>query len=391
MELSRATMKKLFLLIGFGALAFTAPQWLGQALSVTRFMGGVLSPFLVGAAMAFVLNVPMRFIETRLLGPGLERVSHKKNPHKGLLRGLSLVLTLLFVVALLLLLGLVVLPQLAVTISGLGVTIQNAVTHFLHWAEEQFANSPQVMELLEAATLSWQDIDWKATLTSVMDFLKNGAGSVLTSTISAAKGVASTLTNFAISLVFAIYILLQKEKLGLQFRKAAFALLPKKAADKVVQVCSMSHRVFSSFITGQCTEAVILGFMFFVTMSLLRMPYALLVGCVISVTALIPIVGAFIGCFVGAFLLLMVSPVQCLIFLITFFILQQLEGNLIYPHVVGSSVGLPSIWVLAAVTVGGSLMGVVGMLLFIPLLSVIYALFREFVYRRLKEKKLEVR
>lgn len=389
MELSRSTMKKLFLLIGFGALVFTAPQWLGKALSMLQFWGGILSPFIIGAAMAFVLNVPMHFIENRLLTPAFDH-SKKKVP-KGLIRGLSLVLTFLFVLVIVLLLALVVLPQLAVTISGLGVTIQNAFTRFLAWAEEQFANTPQIVDLLESLSVSWQDIDWRSTLTSIINFLKNGAGSVLTSTISAAKGVMSTLTNFAISLVFSIYILLQKEKLALQFRKAAYALLPKKAADYGVRVCSMSHKVFSSFITGQCTEAVILGFMFFVTMSLLRMPYALLVGCVIAVTALIPIMGAFIGCFLGAFLILMVSPIQCLLFLVTFFVLQQLEGNLIYPHVVGSSVGLPSIWVLAAVTLGGSLMGVVGMLLFIPLLSVLYALFREFVYKRLQAKKITVR
>lgn len=159
----------------------------------------------------------------------------------------------------------------------------------------------------------------------------------------------------------------------------------------MVAICSLSHRVFSSFITGQCVEAVILGCLFFLAMSIMRMPYALLVGCLIAVTALIPIVGAFIGCGVGAFLLLMVSPLQALIFVIMFLVLQQLEGNLIYPHVVGSSVGLPSIWVLAAVSVGGSLMGVAGMLLFIPLVSVLYTLFREFVYRRLKEKGLKVK
>ena len=203
--------------------------------------------------------------------------------------------------------------------------------------------------------------------------------------------MVSVLTSSFIAFVFACYILLQKEKLGLQCRKALFALLPKRVAERVISVCSLSHRVFSSFITGQCVEAVILGTMFFVAMSILKMPYALLVGCLIAVTALIPIVGAFIGCGVGAFLILMVSPMQALIFVIMFLILQQVEGNLIYPHVVGSSVGLPSIWVLFAVTVGGSLMGVLGMLLFIPLTSVLYTLFREFVYKRLREKNIRVK
>lgn len=391
MDLSRATMKKLFLLIGFGALAVTAPFWLGSALSKLNLLMGILSPFLVGAAMAFVLNVPMRFLESRVVTPLTRRDPKKKPLPHGLVRGLSLILTLVLVVLVLMLLILVVVPQLAETVAGLGVTIQNAFTRFLQWAQLQFANNPQIMEILNDLTFDWQHIDWHSVFTSVVNFLKNGAGNVLNSTISAAKSVASVMAHFAISFVFAIYILLQKEKLGHQFRKAAYALLPKKGADSTIRVCSMSHKVFSSFITGQCTEAVILGTMFFVTMTLLRMPYALLVGCLIAVTALIPIVGAFIGCFVGAFLLLMVSPVQALVFVITFLILQQVEGNLIYPHVVGSSVGLPSIWVLAAVTVGGSLMGVVGMLLFIPFLSVCYALFREFVNRRLKEKNIEVK
>ena len=390
MDLSRATMKKLLLLIGFGALAVTAPTWLDNALALLGFLLGILSPFLVGAALAFILNVPMRFLENHLICPLTRRDPKKKPVPHGLVRAMSLVLTLVLVVLVLMLLMLVVIPQLAVTVSGLGATIQSAFTRFLQWAQLQFANNPQIIDILEELTFDWQHMDWHAIFTSVINFLKNGAGNVLNSTISAAKSVISVVAHFAIALVFSIYILLQKEKLGRQFRKAAYALLPRKAADYTVKVCSMSHRVFSSFITGQCTEAVILGAMFFLTMTLLRMPYALLVGCLIAVTALIPIVGAFIGCFVGAFLLLMVSPFQALIFVITFLVLQQVEGNLIYPHVVGSSVGLPSIWVLAAVTVGGSLMGVVGMLLFIPFLSVCYALFRDYVNRRLKEKNIEV-
>ena len=153
-----------------------------------------------------------------------------------------------------------------------------------------------------------------------------------------------------------------------------------------MEVCSLTSKTFSSFLAGQCVEALILGTMFFVVMSIINMPYALLVGVLIAFTALIPIFGAFIGCFVGAFLILMVDPLQALIFVIMFLVLQQIEGNFIYPKVVGSSVGLPSIWVLAAVTIGGSLMGVVGMLIFIPIVSVIYTLFRSSVYKRLRKK-----
>ena len=195
--------------------------------------------------------------------------------------------------------------------------------------------------------------------------------------------------NFANWFVFSCYVLFRKRKLGRQVLKAAYAILPVKTVEYLGHVCTLASKVFSSFITGQCIEAVILGSMFFVSMTIGRFPYAMLIGVLISFTALIPVFGGIIGCWVGFFLILMVSPLKALAFLILFLILQQIEGNLIYPHVVGESVGLPSIWVLAAVTIGGNLMGIVGMLVFIPLLSVFYTIFREFVYLRLKKKHIK--
>ena len=165
--------------------------------------------------------------------------------------------------------------------------------------------------------------------------------------------------------------------------------MPEKIVNKITYVAKLSNETFSNFITGQCLEALILGTMFFVTLSIIRLPYALLIGVLIAFTALIPIFGAFIGCAVGSFLIFMVNPQQAILFVIVFLVLQQIEGNLIYPHVVGESVGLPSIWVLAAVTIGGNLMGIVGMLVFIPLLSVLYTIFREFVYLRLKKQNIK--
>lgn len=163
-----------------------------------------------------------------------------------------------------------------------------------------------------------------------------------------------------------------------------FAFIPKQKADAILNICSLTYRTFANFLAGQCLEAVILGMMFVITLSILKMPYALLIGILIAFTALVPIFGAFIGCAVGSFLIFMVNPKQAVLFIIVFLLLQQIEGNLIYPHVVGGSVGLPSIWVLAAVTIGGNLMGIIGMLIFIPLVSVFYTIFRGFVYLRLK-------
>ena len=389
MELSRKTMKKLALLIAFAALAFTAFEWFDGAARAAVFLLDLLAPFLAGGAVAFVLNVPMRFIESKLLPtPGGKPTASRRV--RRFLRPVSLLLTFLFVVLVILVLVLVIAPELVRTVAGLGVTIQNAVLRFLNWAEEMFANTPQVMEWLNSLTFNWQSINWQSLINQVVYVVKSGATSILSSAFSTAMNVFNGVADTFIAFFFACYLLLQKEKLGLQCRKALYALLPRKGADQVVEVFSLSHRIFSSFITGQCTEAVILGTMFFIVMSILNMPYAVLVGCTIAVTALIPIVGAFIGCGLGAFLLLMVSPMQALIFVAMFLILQQVEGNLIYPHVVGSSVGLPSIWVLAAVSIGGSLMGVAGMLLFIPITSVIYTLFRQFVYRRLREKNLRI-
>ena len=232
------------------------------------------------------------------------------------------------------------------------------------------------------------NIDWAQLTQRALGLLKEVGNRLLSSGGGLVGGVVNGVATFIISFIFSIYILLQKEKLSRQGRQCLYALLPRRLADKTVSVLTLAERTFSSFLSGQCLEAVILGTIFVVVMSVLRMPYALLIGVLISLTALIPVMGAFIGCAIGALLIAISDPLQALVFVAVFLVIQQLENNLIYPQVVGSSVGLPSIWVLVAVTVGGSLMGVAGMLVFIPLCSVAYALFRDFVKRRLKERKL---
>ena len=388
MELSKTTMKRIMLLITFTVLLLVGVQRMDVVLGALGFLWGILSPMFVGAALAFVLNVPMSALERRLFPRtgGEKTKKGKKGVSPALARAVCLLLTFLLLALVILLLVLVVVPQLAESIASLGGYVAAAAGRFAAWAEKQFAAYPEITSRLENLSINWAEL-----AKNLWDFLTTGVGSVVSTTISATMRVFSAISAGFISFIFAIYLLLQKEKLGLQCRKALYALLPKRGADETIRVCSLSHKVFSSFITGQCVEAVILGAMFFVSMTILRIPYALLVGCLIAVTALIPIVGAFIGCIVGAFLLLMVSPMQALFFVVLFLILQQVEGNLIYPHVVGSSVGLPSIWVLVAVSVGGSLMGIAGMLVFIPLTSVLYALFREFVYQRLQAKGLQVK
>ena len=385
MELNRDTMRKLIFLIVLIFLLFACAQNVGVLLTGVRLFVGILSPFLVGGAIAFILNVPMHFLENKPLRPLRDSKSLKK-----LSRPAALLLTLLLVVLVILILLLVIIPQLGESLESLGLAIQAAFPRFIDWAEDLFVNNPDIGAWLNAQ-FKELTFDWNTLLNRAAEFLRDSVGGVLNITISTVRSLISGVASAFIAFVFACYILLQKEKLGRHFRKALYAILPRPAAEKTMSVASLSYRIFSSFITGQCIEAVILGTMFFVVLSSLKIPYALLIGCLIAVTALIPIVGAFIGCAVGAFLLLMVSPGKALLFIVLFLVLQQIEGNLIYPHVVGSSVGLPSIWVLMAVTLGGSLMGVAGMLLFIPLTSVAYALFRDFVNRRLRERGIQVR
>lgn len=380
MELNRDTIRKIRGLIVFTALVLVCLWKHEMVFDILGFIFGILFPFILGGAIAFVLNVPMSFIERHLFPE--ERRENSKGMKK-LARPVSMLIVLFAVAAVVGLVMFVVLPQLASTFAGLGKSIQAFIPQVQEWADQLFHNNDEIMNWVNSL-----EFDWNKIMNAVIDFFRNGAGSVLNSTLTAARSIVSGLATFFISFVFAVYILLQKEKLSIQAKKVLFAFARKGRAEATLEVLSLTYNTFSSFLTGQCVEAVILGSMFVVTMTILKLPYALLVGILIAFTALIPIFGAFIGCVVGAFLIFMVDPVKALIFIVMFLVLQQIEGNLIYPHVVGSSVGLPSIWVLAAVTIGGNLLGIVGMLVFIPLVSVLYALFREVVYLKLKQRKI---
>ncbi len=345
--------------------------YIGNIFSGLKVLVGILMPFLIGGAMAFVLNIPMSFYERTLL---------KSKRCEKIRRPVSIILSIISIVVVFFAVIMIVVPQIGQTISGLAKTIPVFYARVFTELEVLFASNSEIMELLndfEASSINWQEI-----FSSIVDFAKNGFGNVFVSTVSLATSVIGGVTNFVIAFVFALYILAQKEELGSQLKRTLRAYLPNKAYKLTIKVCKLLNKNFHNFITGQCTEAVILGTMFVIVMTIFRLPYAVMIGVLIAFTALIPIVGAFIGCAVGAFLILMVSPIKAVIFIVIFLTLQQIEGNLIYPKVVGGSVGLPAIWVLAAVTVGGSLMGLVGMLIFIPLVSTGYALIREDVNKR---------
>ena len=380
MELSRETVKRIKGLIVFAALVVACLWKYDVVVSVLAFIFHVIFPFVLGGAIAFILNVPMNFIQRHLFAP--ERVERHKIQKK-IARPVSMLIVIFGVFGIVALVMFVLIPQLGDTFSNLGSSIQAFIPKVQEWAEKLFHDNKEIMTWVNSLKF-----DWNKIMDAGIDFFKNGAGSVLDSTITAAKSIVSGITTFFIAFVFAVYILLQKEKLGIQAKKVLFAFVRKGRAEAAMEVLSLTYNTFSNFLTGQCLEAIILGSMFVITMMFFKLPYALLVGIVIAFTALIPIFGAFIGCALGAFLIFMVDPFKALMFVILFLVLQQIEGNLIYPHVVGNSVGLPSIWVLAAVSIGGSLMGIVGMLIFIPIIFVVYALFREIVYLKLRQKKI---
>lgn len=373
MTLDKKTIWKIIGIITAAAIIFALFR---NFMAVLDFLKGVVAifmPFVVGAAIAFVINVPMRAIEKGLF-PKSKKLEKVRRP-------LALVLTLLAVVAVVSVVVILVVPQLGETFKTLGSRIPAFMDKAEEYIEGVFKDYPQIQK-----TLSELSLDWGGIVSYVSGWVQSGVTSTLDVAASAVNGVVSAFIGF----VFSIYILLQKEKLGNQARMVLYALVPEKPADRALEIASQASRTFSNFLSGQCLEAVILGCMFAVVMLILRMNYVALISVLIAFTALIPLVGAFIGCFIGAFLIFMDNPVQALVFVIVFLVIQQIEGNLIYPKVVGESVGLPAIWVLFVVTIGGKIMGVAGMLIMIPASSVVYALFREFVVTKLRTKSARV-
>lgn len=399
MQLDKENIKKIVGIVSFAIL-------LNWGLKNTEFIGklmglaiGLVLPFLIGASLAFIINVPMRFLERKLFDePYAKRKKmpqQKKNiPEKPpiwwrMKRPLSLILSLILVVGVIFLGMFLIVPEIADSFSTIAVSIKQFPDQLHRWSLQLMDYMPQIAVWLEQLDQN-MDIDWQKTIMEAISFLQNGAGNVLSTTFNVAASIFSGIVTGFLAIVFSFYLLLNKEKLGGQIKQILYAYMKDEHADYIVRVGRMANKTFSSFLSGQCIEAVILGSLFFVAMTIFRFPYALMISVLIAFTALIPVFGAFIGCIVGAFLILLLNPIQAIWFVVLFLVLQQFEGNVIYPKVVGGSVGLPAMWVLVAVTLGGSTMGVVGMLVNIPLFSVLYSLFREAVKNRLKQKQVPI-
>ena len=331
----------------------------------------ILMPFIIGIFIAFVLNVLLNFIENKLF----KKFNSKK--WIKLKRPLSILITFIIIITVLLfILGLLI-PQL-----------QNTVSLFT----KNFDNyKNQTIEILNNFGINNETINkYNTSINNIKDeitnYINNNKNEIMETTLGIASSLLGTITSLILGIVFAIYLLLKKEDLARQFKKIMRAYLPKKYEKRIQDIANLTNITFGNFITGQCLEALIIGLLCFIGMIILQIPYASTISVLVGFTALIPVFGAFIGTFIGAFLIFMISPLKAIIFIIFIIILQQLEGNIIYPKVVGKSVGLPSIWVMVAVTVGASVYGVLGMLLSVPLCSILYSIIKTDVNSKIEEK-----
>ena len=378
MNIDKKTIRNLFL-IAAGCICFyfilNETDKLKAAWSGVM---GLLSPFLLGAAIAFILNVPMRGIEAKL----------GKIKSDGLRRATAILLTLLAFIVVIVGVVLLLIPQIGETFE---ILVPKIVAFFQRIQESILGFLKENPDLLKTVSsfVDLEKLNLGGIIEKTMNLLGNSMSSIASSTFSVVGGITGALVDGLIGLVFAFYCLASKETLCRQGKKLLYAFVPERITDETLRILALTNRTFSSFISGQCVEACILGGMFAVAMFILRMPYVTLISVLIAVTALVPLVGGFIGCFLGAFFILVNDPMQALIFVIVFLVIQQIEGNLIYPKVVGGSIGLPGMWVLAAVTIGGDLMGVVGMFLMIPLSSVVYTLLREVTNKRLAKREID--
>ena len=378
MVLDKKVLKNVF----FGVVACIVLYWTlhdtERAKSVLDVITGVLSPFVLGAGLAFILNVPMRAFEGLL----------SDITNTGLRRAVAVLLTIVFLLLILAIVFMLLIPQ-------IGATIESLIPKLMEFMDEaqivamNFLNeNPELLEWLNANT-DLTKLDWGSLIQKAVGMVGDSVSTILSSAFSALGSITGAVVNLVIGIVFALYCLFSKETLARQGRRLLYAFFPEKFSDEAIRVMRLTNSTFSNFLSGQCVEVCILGSLFAISMAIFKMPYIPLVSVLVAVTAFIPIVGAFVGCILGAFFIFVDDPLLAVGFVVMFLILQQIENNLIYPRVVGTSIGLPGMWVLVAVAFGGEFFGVAGMFLMIPMASVVYTLLREVTHRRLDMRNIE--
>jgi len=377
-EISKKTLKNIFL----GVVGCIVLYWLlietERVKGILQVIKNMISPFLVGASFAFVINVPMRSIEGVL----------RKIKNTSLRRTVAVLLTILLVLLVLSLVFWLLVPQLIETVQMLVPKLYTFFSNIGTDFNEFLQENPEMMKWITENT-DLENLDWAGLVQKLVTMISNSLSAILSGAYLAIGGSISFVMNLFISVVFAIYCLFQKENLARQGRKLLYAFLPERFSDGIIRILRLTNATFSNFLSGQCIEVLILGSLFAVSMAIFRMPYIPLVSVLVATTAFIPIVGAWVGCVLGAFFIFVANPLQAVWFVIMFLVIQQIENNLIYPKVVGTSIGLSGMWVLVAVSVGGSLMGVAGMFLMIPVASVMYTLLREYTAKRLAVRNIE--
>ncbi|MFA5527535.1 MAG: AI-2E family transporter [Peptostreptococcales bacterium] len=366
--------KNAFILIAFGVILAWALLNLNTLWGLFMLVISIATPFIIGIAIAFVMNVPMRFFEKTFL---------KKLPRK-IQRPISYVFTLFLFIFIVFIVLFIVVPELYNSIQQLIKQAPQAWDNFINWFETTtFTENKYIGNLIDSINLTWEDLEQQG-----FNLLTDRASDWLLSTFNVATSVVGSIASTVIGFVFSIYLLLQKEKLMSQVKKLSIALFPKNVHSKLVYLVNLTNNAFSNFLSGQLLEAIIIGTMFFIVMKIFAFPFALVISILIGITSFIPIVGAFIGAIIGTLLILVEDVQMGFWFVVMFLIIQQVEGNLIYPHVAGRTVGLPSIWVLVSITLGGSLFGILGIILFVPLGTIFYTLIKEFVNKRLHVKNV---
>ena len=369
--------KKPWLYLAAVAVVLLALKYSDALLGGIRLLFSLLVPLLLGCGVAYVLNILVAKLESL---PPLRDPQSKLSPVRralsitGALVGILLVITLLF--------GIII-PQLVDAFRVMLINVPPAVNEFLAWLDSLDVTLPQLEAWLRSLNLNWPDLLQKATT-----YLTSGVGNMFTSAFGLLSSLGGIVMQVVIAVIFALYLLAGKERLGRQFHAVAETYLPPRVCRTLWYVLATAHDTFTKFFVGQFTEAIVIGVLCTLGMWLFRLPYATMIGTLVGATALLPVVGAYLGAAVGAFMILTVNPLQALGFLVFIAILQQLEGNLIYPRVVGTSIGLPGIWVLTAVTVGGGIGGIAGMLLAVPVTATLYRLLRADVHRRRQDHEV---
>ena len=377
LKIEKKTLRRILLAVVACIILYwilSAPAQLSAVLGV---LSSIFSPFIVGLVIAFIINVPMRWLESKMTGI-------KKHAAR---RVLAMVLSFLLVAAILAGVLWLLIPELVKTISDLIPQLTEFVGDLEQNIENVLHENPQLSAWLfgEGGAANF---DWAALLQEGLAWLGSKLTEIVTTTLMALLSVGGFLISAFIAIVFAVYVLFQKELLARQGRRIMYAFLPERFADSVLRIMRLSNSAFSRFLSGQCIEVCILGSMFAIAMAIFNMPFIPLICVLIAVTAFVPYVGAWVACFIGAFLIMVVDPTRALWFMLMFLVLQEIENNLIYPKVVGTSIGLSGMWVLLAISIGGELFGIFGMIVMIPIASVIYTILSEATEKRLQKRSV---